>query len=112
MVMANTEYIRPSRLERLADILQDHPYLDLESLNETFAPGTFGCHEALHATSMVTVTINDQLLGHAAIAANPEWFKLAQSAFDSLIALYHAIGSEHFPAMQAAESRAEPRLSA
>jgi len=112
MVLNNTEFIAPSRLDRLADIISDHPDLTLEALTETFAPGTLGCHEALHTTSIIMATLHDQLLGHAAIAANPAWFKLAQKAFDNLVSLYQAIGSDHFPALRTVEVKPPARLQA
>lgn len=94
-----TGHIVADRAERLDDILRNNPDLDLETLLSAYQPGTHGCHEALHATSIFATAVNDQLLSHAAIVANPAWFDMAKSALDSLFGLYHAIGSEHFSAM-------------
>jgi hypothetical protein len=60
-----------------------------------YAPGTFGCHEALHMTSVFADTIGFRLLDHGAIIQNPEWYALADRAFQALGDLYQAIGAVH-----------------
>jgi len=60
-----------------------------------YAPGTYGCHEALHMTSYFASAIEEELCEHRSILANPEWRKLASSAARSLEELYQAIGAQH-----------------
>lgn len=60
-----------------------------------FAPGTFGCHEALHMTSVLVNTVSEHLVEHPAIMLNPSWHALAEKAADALAELYQAIGQEH-----------------
>jgi urease accessory protein UreE len=57
---------------------------------------------------MLATTVNDQLLSHAAIVTNPEWFDIAKNALYSLFALYHAIGNEHFSAMLSEKTGEDP----
>lgn len=66
-----------------------------EAVRERYAPGTFGCHEALHMASYLMMAVDSELLSHGAVVTNPEWFTLANQAFDSLFALYQAIGATH-----------------
>jgi hypothetical protein len=63
-----------------------------------FAPGTFGCHEALHMASYFADAVHEHLRDHPAIAANPEWRELADKAVTALAKLYSAIGAEHLSA--------------
>jgi hypothetical protein len=67
-------------------------------LQASDAPGSFGCHEALHMASVLSSTVDRELLEHGAILARPEWFALANQAVEALFALYQAIGAEHMPA--------------
>lgn len=60
-----------------------------------FAPGSYGCHEALHMTSMLAETVGERLSAHPAIMQNPDWLALASRAEDTLHALYQAIGQLH-----------------
>lgn len=62
---------------------------------DPYAPGTMGCHEALHMTFVVHEMVGEYVEGHPAIQANPEWLALAEKATEALWALYQAIGSEH-----------------
>lgn len=66
------------------------------------APGSYGCHEALHLAHVFAVVIDQHLRGHLAIERNPDWAKLADAAQDALAELYQAIGREHL------EARGEP----
>jgi hypothetical protein len=61
----------------------------------TFAPGGFGCHEAMHVASILADLVNRELINHLAIARRDEWIALASKAEEALLDLYHAIGSEH-----------------
>lgn len=60
-----------------------------------FAPGTFGCHEALHMASVFADLIGRRLCEHTAIKLNPEWKRLADTAADALADLYQSIGAAH-----------------
>lgn len=60
-----------------------------------FAPGSMGCHEALHMAGYFTGAVDEELCEHPAIKSNPEWRKLAVKAVDALGDLYSAIGRDH-----------------
>jgi hypothetical protein len=66
-----------------------------EKIDDRFAPGTMGCHEALHMASVLADLVEAQLANHPAVLANAEWGKIANAALDSLCELYQAIGREH-----------------
>lgn len=61
----------------------------------SFAPGTMGCHEALHMVSFLAGAVDSELCEHGAIQRNPKWLALAESARDALAKLYQGIGTEH-----------------
>lgn len=84
--MKETEELRR---EILADMGEDET-----ALQERFAPGTFGCHEALHMANVALEIVDRHLLEHPAIALKPEWFALAERAHKALFDLYQAIGGE------------------
>lgn len=67
----------------------------LDKLNSSIEPGSFACHEALHMAGFLCDAVSDQLCSHPAIAANPEWLDLAQSAETTLAALYQKIAKVH-----------------
>jgi hypothetical protein len=62
---------------------------------DDFKPGTMGCHEALHVTSLIENLLTQELVQHAAIALNPEWMVLALTAQEALQRLYQEIGAKH-----------------
>lgn len=62
---------------------------------DKFAPGSFGCHEALHMAAFLMTAVANELSGHDAIKQNAKWLKLADKAHDALFDLYQAIGKEH-----------------
>jgi hypothetical protein len=62
---------------------------------ERFAPGTHGCHEALHMASFLMEAVAERLMEHKAIEQKPEWAALADRAHQALFDLYQAIGKEH-----------------
>jgi hypothetical protein len=62
---------------------------------DDYAPGTMGCHEALHVTALIEHLIDVELVKHAAISMNPEWMALALTAQESLQRLYQLIGAKH-----------------
>ena len=76
--------------QRLADLAEIGD-VDLTQ----FAPGTFGCHEAMHTTSLMLDMTDDHLLQHPTILANPEFYRLAGQVHEALFALYQAIGEKH-----------------
>ena len=59
------------------------------------APGTFGCHEALHVSSLLMDLVATQLLEHEAVVQNSDWYRLADEAHTALFNLYQAIGAVH-----------------
>jgi hypothetical protein len=69
-----------------------------------FAPGTFGCHEAVHLASTFLVMVEQHLAEHPAVRANPEWDALATTAVNALADLYHAIHKAHLAARQASQT--------
>lgn len=81
-----------ARLQSLGN-LDDH-----FGRSEMFAPGTYGCHEALHMASVLAEQVDAQLLEHAAIIHRPDWYQLAWTAQQALMDLYQAIGAEHMNA--------------
>lgn len=58
-------------------------------------PGGFGCHEALHMTSVIIDMLEKHLIDHPAIELNPEWSAKADAAMDILCDLYQDIGAAH-----------------
>lgn len=62
---------------------------------EYFAPGSLGCHEALHMASFFADSVDRELCEHPAIALNPHWSALAAQAAKALADLCQAIGKEH-----------------
>jgi hypothetical protein len=58
-------------------------------------PGTFGCHELLDRTNLVSDLVERHLLAHPACVRNPEWYALAEQAAAALRELYQQIGAEH-----------------
>ncbi|MBF0353825.1 MAG: hypothetical protein HQL43_01135 [Alphaproteobacteria bacterium] len=87
--MVDTNDTESLRRDILADMGEDEA-----TLQERFAPGTFGCHEALHMASVSLEIVDRHLLEHPAIALKPEWFALAEKAHQALFDLYQAIGGE------------------
>ena len=70
-----------------------HP--DMQQDPKHFAPGTFGCHEALHMASVLAEMVNASLCQHPAVEANSEWLELATAASAALHELYQKIGRAH-----------------
>lgn len=60
-----------------------------------YAPGGYACHEALHMTAFLAGTVDEELVAHGAIQANPEWLALATAACATLSDLYQKIGAAH-----------------
>ncbi|MHA7970855.1 hypothetical protein [Rhizobium sp. CAU 1783] len=79
--------------ERLADLAK----IEVSELPK-FAPGSFGCHEVLHVSSLLVEDVARHLLAHPSIVIDPEFYELAREAHDRLFALYQAIGRKHLGA--------------
>lgn len=60
-----------------------------------FAPGTMGCHEALHICSFLASAVDHELVQHPAIYSNHVWRRRAMKALDELATLYQEIGAAH-----------------
>lgn len=86
-----TEKFRRERLEARAE----EDVVSVAYLAESFAPGTYGCHEALQMASVFEGMVSGRLCEHPAILANPGWFKMASDAQTMLFNLYQAIGALH-----------------
>jgi hypothetical protein len=63
-----------------------------------FAPGSQGCHEALHTTYMLADILSKHLSEHPAILSHPEWTARVDRAAEELEALYQEIGAAHLDA--------------
>ena len=83
------------RSDRIAAAMQTAQQADHDLDPRQWAPDTFGCHEALHAASMITAMADDYLAEHPAVMANAEWKRIADEAVAKLNELYQAIGKEH-----------------
>ncbi len=66
-----------------------------KSPTTNYAPGSFGCHEALHMSLYLAEQVEEQLCNHPSIVLKPEWRKLADRAASALQELYQTIGGEH-----------------
>ena len=54
----------------------------------------FGRHEALHMSSFFARVVEEELLNHPHIEANPAWHQLTEKACEALNELYQAIGAQ------------------
>ncbi len=79
------------RQELMAEF-EEEQGADWQSLN---APGTYGCHELLDRTYLVSNMVEAYVLTHPACVQNPQWFALAQQASAALHDLYQGISAEH-----------------
>ena len=82
--MSDTEEFRQQ-------LLADHG----PNLDEQNSVGSFGCHELLDRTFLVSSMVDEYVLTHPACVQNQEWFALAKQASDALANLYMRIGSAH-----------------
>jgi hypothetical protein len=76
-----------ARTAKMTTLPEDDPRL--------FAPGTHGCHEALHVALMFAEIVDEYLVRHPAIKAEPEWAAQAETARRARFGLYQAIGRAH-----------------
>lgn len=60
-----------------------------------YAPGSFGCHEALHMASELAGMVERSLCDHPAIEQNAAWAAKAREAQAALYDLYEMIGAKH-----------------
>lgn len=60
-----------------------------------YAPGSFGCHEALCMAQLLADMVKEKLVDHPAVQQNPVWEARAQRAADDLADLYQSIGESH-----------------
>jgi hypothetical protein len=63
--------------------------------SDQFQPGSFGCHELLDRTALVSDLLQRYVLTHPACAINPNWYALADQAATALCELYQQIGAAH-----------------
>jgi cob(I)alamin adenosyltransferase len=89
--MSEDEQIEAERIERLEENRKGWAEQSVD-LDERFGPGSFGCHEAIHMADVFARLIDRELCGHSAVLRNPDWFKLACRARDSLAQLYQDVG--------------------
>jgi hypothetical protein len=57
----------------------------------------YGRHEVLHMSLFLAQCIEEQLVDHSQVQANPHWRELAERANDALLTLYQAIGAPDAP---------------
>lgn len=76
--------------EQIAEGLED-----ARNMIREFAPGSFGCHEALHMASFLANAVDRELCEHNAIKLVPKWHKKATRAAALLTSLYQDIGAAH-----------------
>lgn len=62
---------------------------------EQYEAGSFGCHELLDRTALVTDMVERYVRTHPACVQNREWFALAEQAVEALQELYQRIGAVH-----------------
>ena len=63
--------------------------------SSSFAPGSFGCHEALHMASVLAEIVAQRLCDHPSIQMNQEWRAKADEARQALFDLYQMMGEKH-----------------
>ncbi len=91
-VTFTAEEIEETRLDRLSAAGENFDR-SIEQLVADFAPGTVGCHEAMHLASVVMDTVDRHLCDHPAVLSNPDWYRLADEAQTALFNLYQAMGA-------------------
>lgn len=88
------EELEQHRLHQLAEAADDRE-LTIDELRERFAPGSFGCHEALQMAAVFLDSVDRHLCAHPAVLAHADWYRLASEAQTALYNLYQAIGDAH-----------------
>ena len=87
--------IESERQDALDELLKTEENTDINELAPRYAPGTFGCHEALHTTSVALDLFTGHVMNHPSVVLNSEWYRLAAEAREAISQLYQAIGAEH-----------------
>ncbi|MDR6955238.1 hypothetical protein J2X65_004617 [Ancylobacter sp. 3268] len=70
-VSFSADKVEQHRLEELAEAVADRETSAAE-LAVDFAPGSFGCHEALHIAAVVMNLIDRDLRSHPAVLVNAD----------------------------------------
>ncbi len=83
--------VEQDRQRILNEAAEDHG----PNWSEQFKPGSFGCHELLDRTALVSDLLQRSVLAHPACALNPEWYALADQAAAALCELYQQLGAAH-----------------
>ena len=92
-VFGMSDELEQDRLQALTERDAEEP-----DWRERYKPGTFGCHEALHTSALLTNLVASRLMEHGAIMQNQDWYVLADKAHQALLDLYQAIGAVHLEA--------------
>jgi len=79
---------------RLAELRAEHG----GEWEESFLPGSFGCHELLDRTQLAAEMVEEWILSHPACVRERGWFALAAEAVTALQALYQEVGAVHLEA--------------
>ena len=106
MTSSDHEEMRTSSLAEAAEALG----LSEKDIGAAFAPGTMGCHEAMHMAFVVADMVDRHLRELPAILARPDWHEKVSIAVDALNDVYQAIGAEH-SASENGEHSTENNLS-
>ena len=88
--MTSDDEIERERSEKLAELDADGP-----EWRERFAVGSFGCHELLDRTHLVSNLLWEFVIEHPSCLANPSWYAQAREAFALLDDLYQKVRAEH-----------------
>ena len=90
----NPHDVEQDRLRQASELAADSG----EGWADAYRPGSFGCHELLDRTALLSDLLERHLLSHPACVANPEWYRLAEQAAAALRELYQRVGAEHLEA--------------
>jgi hypothetical protein len=94
--MGSNDDYEAERLRKLAEWREsDREKGEKQTLEFRYGSESFGCHEALHVTNLVTNLIDRELANHGAILLNAEWYGRVRKAQDELWELYQSIGAAH-----------------
>ncbi|PLX36260.1 MAG: hypothetical protein C0606_16325 [Hyphomicrobiales bacterium] len=95
-MLFSDEEIEAFRLEEIALIEADEKDDGFGGPRwEDFQPGSYGAHEVLHLASVFRTMVEEHLLNHKTIISDPDFYRFAHRAMDSLFDLYQAIGAKH-----------------
>ena len=88
--------IEVSRQERLGD------------LRASGRGGEAGLQDAIRIAAHLMKSVDDGLAGNPAVVSDPDLYRLAYRAFESLYELHRAMGGAHAPASGQAEGASSP----